>query len=70
MPERRRRIGVAEPLLSRVDVQAADAPVGVEGGDPHLAPGHLEPAVEEAGEGETLDAYRLASLPDRLPKRC
>ncbi len=47
---------------SRVDVQAADAPVAVPGRDAHLAPGRLEPAVEETGEGELLDVDALMLL--------
>ena len=45
-----------------VDVEAADACVGVPGGHSHLAPGRFEPAVEEADEGQALDVDRAVLL--------
>ena len=51
----------------RVDVQAADAPVGVVARDPHLASGRLEPAVEELGELQTVGVDGAVGLELRDP---
>ena len=51
----------------RVDVQAADAAVGVVAGDAHLAAGRLEPAVEELGELQAVGVDGAVRLELRDP---
>ena len=45
----------------------ADAPVGVVAGDPHLAAGRLEPAIEELGQLKTVGVDGAVRLQVRDP---